>query len=1087
MRIQKVIMSCDDSHYKYYWPIVSKVCKKQLRATPVLFKIGEVETDFYFDGSGIVKEVKSIPEIPTGIQSLFYRMYGTKFFPEEVCLISDIDMMLLSYDYFQGTIKNFSEDSIVVYTSDAYDLERNDSKGLFDSNIYGMCYNAAKGKIFSEVLGLNGSFSDFVKRLDDFKYEKSLEWYGDEVFLTKKIEEYSEKFEVHRLKRGIEEGFKIKNRIEKWNFPVDYVNEQMRIDNIRDGNYDELLLENGYYLDCHCIRPYGFYEKEIHHVADIVCKKENLFQTIDGQDYSTVNDRCLIHDGDVVDVGCLNWDWSEFFIGKKRIIGVDPFENQVPHTEIFKGVLSDYDGKTKMKNEGISSSMVGTNEGQDVNVKTWKTFCDEFSINRISLLKINIEGAEYKLLDSFDDEDFEKIDQIAISFHDWMIPEWKDKTEKALNLLKSKNYEILKINDSWGWYLASKNEPKKFRIINYDEEKKLVYFGYSGDEDLKVSVRLSWNNLTIHFSEMVVGCDKNIIYYIGSNDLDSAHIDNFDICFFYQGLFEKYNLKKKNQCEFLQEEISFHSRLDDVSFHPFKEIFFEKVYEDDLVKIVSNDIVVDIGANYGFFGMYAKKCNPSKIICIEPSRKTFEYINKNIREAEGVQKAISGFGGISKFIDNEFSSNSSKMSDEKSLGYDVEVIGINELFNYLKIEKIDFLKIDCEGCEKEIFENISHESFEKINKMVIEYHSDEIKNIIIEKLKTNGFSIKKITNNIIFTYNQNLNNRGKKVALISTFCNNENKQNILKENILKLKNLGIDVIGISPIQIPQEIVNLCDYFFFTKDNPLLSWPIRMYTHWFEQPISEGRITTLQRGLPDYGWAGLYQVKKLSEIALTFDYEIFYHMIYDLEIDDVVTKELTNFNTNVIHPRRDPHHPEILWETTLHFMCFDRNMMKKICEEIKLEEYLRTNGVAEGEVLKWKNKFDIPTSTHPVKDKIFYWEDFDFFDYSPFKEFKFFPSKNERHTIWLGENPVYSEELTDKLRLVFHGFENSLELRIIINGKTFDLYPKPWEIIELEILSQEIETFLFEFQDKKYDFSREYRQIMMNQVYYNHRP
>jgi len=182
MKVEKVIMSCDDSHYQDYWPVVSKVCKKQLGATPVLFKIGEKETDFYFDGNGLVKEVKALPQIQTSIQSLFYRIYGTKFFPNEVCLISDIDMMLLSYDYFQNTIKDFDEDAIVVYSSDAYDLKRNDSKILFNSNIFAMCYNAAKGKIFEEVLHLEGSFSDFLDNLNNFKYEKTLEWIGDEVY-----------------------------------------------------------------------------------------------------------------------------------------------------------------------------------------------------------------------------------------------------------------------------------------------------------------------------------------------------------------------------------------------------------------------------------------------------------------------------------------------------------------------------------------------------------------------------------------------------------------------------------------------------------------------------------------------------------------------------------------------------------------------------------------------------------------------------------------------------------------------------------------------------------------------------------------
>jgi len=263
MKVEKVIMSCDDSHYQDYWPVVSKVCKKQLGATPVLFKIGEKETDFYFDGNGLVKEVKALPQIQTSVQSLFYRIYGTKFFPNEVCLISDLDMMLISYDYFQNTIKDFHEDSIVVYSSDAYDVNRNDSKQWFDFNVFAMCYNAAKGKIFEEVLDLKGSFSDFLDKLNNFKYEKTLEWFGDEVYLTKKIEQFSDKFQVHKLRRGYEEGFVVKNRIEKWNFPADYTDEQMKLLNIRDVSYDKNLLKEGFYLDCHCIRPFGSYEKTI--------------------------------------------------------------------------------------------------------------------------------------------------------------------------------------------------------------------------------------------------------------------------------------------------------------------------------------------------------------------------------------------------------------------------------------------------------------------------------------------------------------------------------------------------------------------------------------------------------------------------------------------------------------------------------------------------------------------------------------------------------------------------------------------------------------------------------------------------------
>ena len=60
------------------------------------------------------------------------------------------------------------------------------------------------------------------------------------------------------------------------------------------------------------------------------------------------------------------------------------------------------------------------------------------------------------------------------------------------------------------------------------------------------------------------------------------------------------------------------------------------------------------------------------------------------------------------------------------------------------------------------------------------------------------------------------------------------------------------------------------------------------------------------------------------------------MIYDLVIDDVVETELTNYTTNTVHPRRDPHNPDVLWETTLHFMVFDRPMLELIEKEIELD-------------------------------------------------------------------------------------------------------------------------------------------------------
>ena len=328
----------------------------------------------------------------------------------------------------------------------------------------------------------------------------------------------------------------------------------------------------------------------------------------------------------------------------------------------------------------------------------------------------------------------------------------------------------------------------------------------------------------------------------------------------------------------------------------------------------------------------------------------------------------------------------------------------------------------------------------------------------------------------------------KKIALISTFCDTEEKQNILKENIIKIKELGIDVMAISPIEIPYDITKLCDFFFYTKENPLLRWPERAHTQWYRMPISENRITEIHRAFYDYGWAALYQTKKLSQLALTFDYDIFYHLIYDLEIDDIIKSELKSNEVNFVHPRINPHHPDILWEATLHFMVFDRLMMENIINEITLEGYLETNGVAEDELKKWIKKFNIQVSKHPVKDKIFYWENVDFFDFSPFPEFKLFLSKNEKTHCWLGESPnEYSSDLTDNLRMVFYSFEHMGEIKININGVEYIENPKPWEYIEFPIISQNINEMSFTYNNRTIDFTENYNDIMMNQIYYNHRP
>jgi len=620
------------------------------------------------------------------------------------------------------------------------------------------------------------------------------------------------------------------------------------------------------------------------------------------------------------------------------------------------------------------------------------------------------------------------------------------------------------------------------KIANFDYENAIVYFNYLGDVEKHVNVRISSNNLTIHYDKLTLGVNDNVNYFIGFDVKIIERINNFDLKIWCDEFVFEHNIKV-NQNVKIFDLPKLETKIEDPSYYSFDEVFNQEIYKNKLMVINEGDVVVDIGGNYGFFSLYAKQFNPSKIITFEPSKNTFSYLINNFRSGLLHQKAVSGKSETKKFSSNSISSASSRLDDQGE--YDVEVIGINEIFGYLSLDKIDYLKIDCEGAEKYIFEEITKESIMKINKIVVEFHSEEIKEIIINKLNLFGFKIEKITTELIFTYNPNYYKNKKKIALISTYCDTQEKKDVFLDLVKNVKSLGIDVIAISPLPLDKEHIEACDYLYFTKENPILGWPTRLFTFWREYEIGDGQILTFQRGVGDYSWAALYHVKKLTQIAMDYDYDIFYHMIYDLEFDDNVKNALENFQGNIVYPRRDPNHPETLWETTLHLMSFDKDLMKKIEKEITLDEYLSTNGVAEGEVLKWKNKFNIYGSENPVKDKIFYWKDYDFFDYSPVKDFKMFISKNEPMDIWLGEGEsVHKELLTDNLRIVFYGSEYIGEVILKVDDVLFNIEPKPFKFLEFPINSKGIKEIKIIYNGVEYDLSNEYSKIMLNQIYHN---
>jgi len=123
-----------------------------------------------------------------------------------------------------------------------------------------------------------------------------------------------------------------------------------------------------------------------------------------------------------------------------------------------------------------------------------------------------------------------------------------------------------------------------------------------------------------------------------------------------------------------------------------REIFEDKIYEK-INEVKEDDIVVDIGASIGPFAYSILHKNPKRIFCIEPSKSEFETLKKNL-----------SYDNVT-LINRGISIKEGLIESDMMFGGENEMEGMNlkTFITEYNINKIDFLKIDCEGGEYDFF------------------------------------------------------------------------------------------------------------------------------------------------------------------------------------------------------------------------------------------------------------------------------------------------------------------------------------------------------------------------------------------------
>lgn len=138
--------------------------------------------------------------------------------------------------------------------------------------------------------------------------------------------------------------------------------------------------------------------------------------------------------------------------------------------------------------------------------------------------------------------------------------------------------------------------------------------------------------------------------------------------------------------------------------------FLFKSYCLNLVEFISDDIVIDCGANSG--DLYLKFCDmiqPNNYIAFEPNPTDFEVLKENLNS--DCRTCNQALGNVDTMLDFYVASKSGDSSIVEPSVYDEKItVQVTRLDTYMvenAISEVKLLKIEAEGFEPEILEGAS--------------------------------------------------------------------------------------------------------------------------------------------------------------------------------------------------------------------------------------------------------------------------------------------------------------------------------------------------------------------------------------------
>lgn len=350
------------------------------------------------------------------------------------------------------------------------------------------------------------------------------------------------------------------------------------------------------------------------------------------------------------------------------------------------------------------------------------------------------------------------------SIGSWYEPDFKDLESKILEVYNNYNFykdaalkDSVLIRNEFTWDNAAKKADQAIKelfknrkfTINYlgqSENGLSVYYNSNTDHDVKINAKIIDEYTGFVFYDYTFFINNKCNFHTSHAyslpnqifriyDFETKELllekktnvnDTVDV--------KKLKTENKNLIEQIPDNFKTHSGLG----FSFFEIYNRQTYSFKNCKIEKGDIVFDLGSFMGLFSRYAFQIGSSEVHAFEPN-KELENVFVNLNK--GFNYFYSNKAVYSKPISFQKSEDLhvSKVVEGGSSGSN---INLNDYIKEKNVTKIDYLKVDVEGSEYDLFETLD-ENFlcNNVKKIAIEYHfnSDNRITKILNKLKKLGF------------------------------------------------------------------------------------------------------------------------------------------------------------------------------------------------------------------------------------------------------------------------------------------------------------------------------------------------------------